>query len=378
MTDAKSPQARKTILLTPGPLTTSDATRAAMTRDWGSRDADFIDLTARVRKRLEAICNAAPSHTCVPIQGSGTFAVEAMIGTLVPKEGRLLVACNGAYGQRIAAIAARLGRAVFKVEGPEDRPTDLVRLEQAIADHQPTHLAAVHCETTSGVRNPIDDIAALARREKISLLIDAMSSFGALPLDCDALGCAAIAASANKCLEGAPGLAFVIARTSDLERSKGQAPSVSLDLHDQWRGLQANGQWRFTPPTHVLAALDSALEQFIAAGGQVARLARYSENCNTLISGMRAAGFETFLRDEDQAPIIVTFRVPNDPAFSFDAFYDALREIGVVIYPGKITDAETFRIGCIGAIGKSDMSYALDAVSAVLNKLGLRSGGSAC
>lgn len=378
MTSPPDAQDRRTLLLTPGPLTTSAETRQAMLRDWGSRDTDFIELTARVRRELEAVCNARPSHQCVPLQGSGTFAVEAMIGTMVPANGRLLVASNGAYGRRMATIAKRLGRAVDLVESPEDRPTDVSAVTNALASETYSHFAIVHCETTSGVLNPIAPLVEMAQRRGVAVLVDAMSSFGALPVDCQALGCDAVAASANKCLEGAPGMAFVIARAEALEKTEGNAPSLSLDLHDQWRGLEKNGQWRFTPPTQVIAALDAALTQFAAEGGQTARLARYQDNCDHLIAGMRALGFETFLSDADQAPIIVTFRIPREDAFSFDHFYTALHDKGVVIYPGKITEAETFRMGCIGALDRTDIAFALEAVQSVLNTLGLRSDASAC
>lgn len=378
MTETPRHSDRPSLLLTPGPLTTAETTRQAMLRDWGSRDVDFIALTARVRQRVAAICNAAPTHCCVPMQGSGTFAVEAMIGTMVPADGRLLVVSNGAYGRRMATIARRLGRAVDLVESPEDRPSDLGVVETALTEGAYSHAAMVHCETTSGVLNPVEAIVEMARPRNVATLIDAMSSFGALPLDCQALDCDAIAASANKCLEGAPGLGFVIARIAALEKAVGGAPSVSLDLHDQWRGFEDNGQWRFTPPTHIVAALDAALDEYVTAGGQVARLARYQDNCNQLISGMRALGFEPLLRDADQAPIIVTFRMPADPAFSFDRFYTALHDKGVVIYPGKVTDADTFRMGCIGAIDRDDIAFALEAVRSVLNTLGLRSDASAC
>ena len=271
-----------------------------------------------------------------------------------------------------------MGRTVQLVESPENRPTDMDRLEQALSDTpHPSHLAAVHCETTSGVLNPIDQITALAQTHGVATLIDAMSSFGALPLDCQTLRCEAIAGSANKCLESVPGMAFVIAQTDALGKAAGNAPSLSLDLHDQWRGLDSNGQWRFTPPTQVIAALDAALTQFNAEGGQTDRLARYRDNCDHLVNGMRAFGFETYLQDQDQAPIIVTFKMPAQSDFSFDRFYTALHDEGVVIYPGKITAADTFRIGCIGAIDRTDIETALQVIQSVLNTLGLRSAAPA-
>ena len=281
------------------------------------------------------------------------------------------MAANGAYGQRIATIGERLGRHVRIADSPEDRPTDVAALRAALAAYGPfSHVIAVHCETTSGVLNPLAEIAAAAHDHGAALLVDAMSAFGAIPVDMVALGVSALAASANKCLEGVPGVGFVIARTSDLAAAEGCAASLSFDLHDQWQGFEKNGQWRFTPPTHVMAALDAALDQLDEEGGVAERALRYAENCRRLVSGMRRLGFETLLDDSDQAPIIVTFRMPDWPGFAFAPFYDALHRRGFVIYPGKITTAETFRIGCIGAIGPADMDAAIAAIKAVLAELG--------
>jgi 2-aminoethylphosphonate-pyruvate transaminase len=362
-------------LLTPGPLTTSADVKRAMLRDWGSRDDSFIALNARVRERLVRLAGADADHVCVPLQGSGTFVVEAMIGTLVPKEGKLLVLANGAYGQRMAAMARYHGRRISVLETAEDRPNDPEALDRALAeDDAITHVAAVHCETTSGILNPIEQIGEVTARRGRRLLIDAMSAFGALPLDAGQTPFEALAASANKCLEGVPGMGFAIVRKDALEAAKGRAPALSLDLHDQWAAMERNGQWRFTPPTHVLAALDQALAEHEAEGGVEGRGARYRESCRILIEGMRALGFETLLPNRLQAPIIVTFRMPADPRFVFEEFYDRLRRRGYVIYPGKLTVAPSFRIGCIGRIGPEEMRGALSAIEATLEEMGVESG----
>jgi 2-aminoethylphosphonate-pyruvate transaminase len=279
-------------LLTPGPLTTSLTVKQAMLRDWGSRDRDFIALNARIRARLVELAGAKDSHVAVPLQGSGTFAVEAMLVTLVPRCGKLLVLVNGAYGRRMARIADRHGRAVVIQETSEDRPNDPAALDQVLAaDPAIGHVAAVHCETTSGILNPIEAIAAVCRRHRRALMIDAMSTFGALPLDAREVPFDALAASANKCLEGVPGVCFAVVRKPALEAAAGNARSLSLDLHDQWASMERNGQWRFTPPTHVLAALDQALAEHVAEGGIAGRGARYRENCRRLVAacGRRAS-----------------------------------------------------------------------------------------
>jgi 2-aminoethylphosphonate-pyruvate transaminase len=367
--------AREPYLLTPGPLTTSITVKRAMLRDWGSRDQDFVALNARVRDRLVRLVGGMGTHVCVPLQGSGTFVVEAMLGTLVPRAGRLLVLVNGAYGARMVKMARYHAREVVALETPEDRPNDVAALARALVeDRTITHVAAVHCETSSGILNPIGRIAEITAAAGRRLLIDAMSSFGALPLDTRELPCDAVAASANKCLEGVPGVGFALVREEALCAAEGNAPALSLDLYDEWVSMERTGQWRFTPPTHVLAALDQALDEHQAEGGVAGRATRYRANCRILIEGMRAEGFEPLLPDGLQAPIIVIFRMPADPRFVFDEFYHRLREQGYVIYPGKLTVAPSFRIGCIGRIGPDEMRGALAAIRAVLADMGVTSG----
>jgi len=362
-------------LLTPGPLTTTATVKQAMLRDYGSRDGAFIALNQRIRTRLVELVEGEHSHVAVPVQGSGTFAVEAMIGTLVPPQGRLLVLVNGAYGQRMVRIADYARRAVTTLETPEDQPVSPAALAQVLAaDATITQVAVVHCETTTGLLNPIEEVAAVTRRFGRALLIDAMSSFGALPLSAPALGFTALAASSNKCLQGAPGFGFVIAERAALAACHGHAHALTLDLYEQWRGFESNGQWRFTPPTHVLAAFDQALSEHAAEGGVEGRGRRYRENCRILVEGMRALGFAPLLPAVLQAPIIVTFRMPADPRFVFSDFYERLRARGFVIYPGKLTVAESFRIGCIGALGAEQMHGALAAIEATLAELGVSSG----
>ncbi len=368
---------QREILLTPGPLTTARATREAMLRDWGSRDAAFIEMTARIRSRLTAIAGAADSHVCVPVQGSGTFAVEATIGTLVPRDGaRVLVLVNGAYGRRMVRICEYLNRDCVTFETPEDTPPTGAEVAAVLeADPAISHVAAIHCETTSGILNPVEDIAAAVAANGRRLIVDAMSSFGALALDAPGLPCDAVTASANKCLEGAPGVGFAIIEKRALRDAAGNSASLSLDLHDQWQYMESTGQWRFTPPTHVVAALDAALDAFDAEGGVAARGGRYAANCRALVTGLRALGFETFLPDELQAPIIVTLRMPADPGFEFQHFYDLLHGAGVVIYPGSVTEAKTFRVGCIGNIDHDDIGRALAAMKDALAEMGVSEAG---
>jgi 2-aminoethylphosphonate-pyruvate transaminase len=360
-------------LLTPGPLTTSPSVKQAMLHDYGSRDRRFIEINRRLRERLVTISGGDESHVCVPLQGSGTFVVEAMLGTFVPRDGKLLILVNGAYGQRMARICQYAGRATVIQETPEDVPADPEALDRALAaDPDITHVAVVHCETTSGILNPIEAVAEVTARHGRSLLVDAMSAFGALPLDISKLRADAVVASSNKCLEGSPGMGFCIARKAALEATQGNAPSLTLDLYDQWVAMEANGQWRFTPPTHCILAFDQALTEFEAEGGVAGRGGRYRDNCRILVEGMRALGFQTLLPDALQAPIIVTFHMPSDPNFDFAAFYDGLRAQGYVIYPGKLTVAESFRIGCIGRLGAEQMRGALSAIEQAITEMNVK------
>lgn len=360
---------RDVILLTPGPLTTRPETRRAMLRDWGSRDAAFIALTAEMRERLLAVCHGRDSHVAVPLQGSGTFIVEAAITSLVPRNGKLLVLVNGSYGERMVDIARRLGRDVKALRWPENRPVEPDKVEQALAsDAAITHVALVHCETTAGLLNPLKPVAEAVARQGRTLLLDAMSSFGALEIDLATTPIAAVLASSNKCLEGVPGLGFAIVERSVIASAKGVSSSLSLDLHDQWRGLASNGQWRFTPPVQVVAALVEALRALEQEGGPTARLRRYHDNFDALAVGMRRLGFRLFLDEAVQAPIIATFHPLEGRAFDFERFYAALAARGFVIYPGKLTRAESFRVGCIGALDRRDFERLLTAIEAVLEE----------
>jgi 2-aminoethylphosphonate-pyruvate transaminase len=363
---------RDPILLTPGPLTTSLTTKAAMLRDWGSWDASFNAVTARVRERLTAIVNGRETHVCVPMQGSGTFSVEGAVNTLVPRDGHVLVTINGAYGKRLARLTEMMGRRLSIFETADDVPITAADVERALdADPSITHVGLIHCETSAGILNPLPEIAEVVARHGRSLIVDAMSSFGAIAIDAKKIPFDALIAASGKCIEGPPGMGFVFVRKTVLEQCAGRSTSLALDLYDQWAYMERTTQWRYTPPTHVVVAVDAALEQYIAAGGQPARYRRYAANCATLISGMTEMGFKVFLDPRIQAPIIVTFHAPADPKYAFKPFYDEVRNRGFILYPGKLTQLETFRVGCIGAIGPEELRQAVNAVRDSLRALGI-------
>ena len=369
---------RDRILLTPGPLTTTLRTKLAMLKDWGSWDADFNAITATLRERLLDIVHGHHSHVVVPLQGSGTFSVEAAVATLVPRDGHVLVLDNGAYCKRAARLTEMMGRRVSVMAFDEDQPVSAAALDARLKSVASiSHVMLIHCETGTGVENPLAEVAAVCQRHGKGLIVDAMSSFAALPIDARTMHFDALVAASGKCLEGVPGMGFVFIRKAVLDGCAGHSQSLAMDLHDQHVYMAKTGQWRFTPPTHVALALHEALAQFIEEGGQSARLARYQDNCTTLIDGLAALGFKPLLRPEVQAPIIVTFHAPAHANYDFKRFYDGAKSRGFLLYPGKLTQVETFRVGCIGAIGRNEMQQAVAAVAATLHELGITSGAPA-
>ncbi len=368
---------RDKILLTPGPLTTTLRTKLAMLRDWGSWDAEFNSITARLRARLLDIVHGAETHVVIPLQGSGTFSVEAAVATLVPRDGHVLVLDNGAYCKRFGKLATLMGRRTTILERAEDEPVSAEELDAHLQkDASITHVGLIHCETGTGVLNPLQAIGDVCKRRGKGLIVDAMSSFAALEIDARTVQFDALIAASGKCLEGVPGMGFVFIRKAVLDACAGNSHSLAMDLYDQYAYMEKTTQWRFTPPTHVVAALDEAVTQFIEEGGQPARLQRYTQNYRTLVDGMAALGFKSFLRPEIQAPIIVTFHAPADAKYDFKKFYAAAKEKGFILYPGKLTKLETFRVGCIGAIGPNEMRQAVNAVAATLREMGITSSQS--
>lgn len=359
----EAPALGEPYLLTPGPLTTSYAVKEAMLRDWGSWDGDFRAMTAELRRNLlELVGDETGEFDCVPMQGSGTFSVEAMLGSFLPRDGKALVLMNGAYGQRIAQTIGYLGRGLVTIDKGDYMPPRGDEVAAALdADAAITHVIVVHCETSSGILNPIREISEAVYSRGRKLLIDSMSAFGAVPAGIRDVRYEAIVSSANKCIEGVPGFGFIIARRSELEESKGRSHSLSLDVHAQWAHMQKTGQWRYTPPTHVVAAFLEALKMHGAEGGVGGRGARYARNRDVMVAGMRELGFETLLKDQWLSPIIVTFFSPSHPNFAFDRFYNLMKQKGFIIYPGKLTVVDSFRIGCIGRMDEHVMRRVVEA-----------------
>ena len=372
-TQIKKPEMGEPYLLTPGPLTTAASTKREMLRDWGSWDGDFRSKTADMRSQLLSMINDhSGEFDCVPMQGSGTFVVEAMLSSLLPKASKTLVLINGAYGKRIAETLEYLGRDHTIIDKGDYMPPRAGEVTAAMqADPAISHVVVVHCETSSGILNPIDEISDAVYANGGKLLIDSMSAFGALALEVGKPRYEAIVSSANKCIEGVPGFGFIIARKTELEAAKGRSHSLSLDLHAQWSHMNKSGQWRFTPPTHVVAAFMEALRLHAIEGGVAARGDRYARNRDVMVEGMRSLGFETLLKDRWLSPIIVTFFNPADPKFEFQTFYDLMKQKGFIIYPGKLTLVDSFRIGCIGHMDEHVMRNVVAAAGEALNEMGV-------
>lgn len=369
------PTAHDKLLFTPGPLTTSLSVKQAMLHDAGSWHFEFNARVSQLREQLLEIAalSRASGWETVLLQGSGTFGVEAVFATGVPPDGKVVVLANGAYGERAAAMLrqARIDHVVLRT--PEDTPSDPAALD-ALLQNDPaiTHVFLVHCETTSGILNSLEAIGAVARQHGRRFIVDAMSSFGGLPIDLEAAGIDYLISSANKCLEGVPGFCFVICRREVLLGCEGWARSLSLDLLAQWKGFEKNGQFRYTPPTHSLLAFEQALRELALEGGVAARGARYRRNHEALMAGMERLGFRSYLPPEVQSPLITSFHFPGDPRFTFDAFYRALSDRDFIIYPGKIAQADLFRIGTIGRLFPADIEALIRAIADVLDFLGIK------
>ena len=366
-------------LFTPGPLTTSLTVKQAMLRDLGSRDVEFIAAVRELRDELLSVAGVSQEagYEAIIMQGSGTFSVEAVIASAMPPRGKLLVVVNGAYGDRIVKIAKVHGIETVVQQYRENELPSLDAIDQALAeDDQIKMVVSVHCETTSGIINPIEKVGQIVSKYGRCYFVDSMSAFGAVPLDFEAAHIDFLVSSANKCIEGVPGFGFCVCRREALLATRGWSRTLSLDLLGQWEGLEKNGQFRFTPPTHTILAFRQALRELEQEGGVTGRAARYEENYRTLVTGMRSFGFVEYVDPELQGYIITSFRYPEDVNFQFEKFYDLLNEAGFVIYPGKVSDADCFRIGNIGRINKGDVEGLLEAIKDALAKMGVSQVGA--
>ena len=359
-------------LFTPGPLTTSASVKEAMLRDLGSRDSEFIGVVKNIRESLLRLAGVSQSEgwEAVLMQGSGTFAIESVVSSITPSEGKWLVIINGAYGERILKIIERNRFAAEAIRCAENELPDVTDIEAALASGNFTHVSIVHCETTSGIMNPIAEIGALVKRYGCVYFVDSMSAFGGVEFNFSECEIDFLVSSANKCVQGVPGFGFALCRRTALEATEGFSQTLSLDLLAQWRGLEGNGQFRFTPPTHTLLAFAQALDELETEGGVSARAARYGGNHQVCIKGMRAMGFTEYVPENLQGHIITSFLYPTED-FDFEEFYDRLNNKGFVIYPGKVTKANCFRIGHIGHLFAEDTEMLLEAIGEVVREMNL-------
>lgn len=364
---------RDKILFTPGPLTTSLSVKTAMLRDAGSWHYEFHSIVRNLISNLLEIAQVSRKdgeYDAILMQGSGTFAVEAVMASAIPPNGGLLIVSNGAYGERMIAMADTMGIQYNFLRFPENAQPDPGAIDTFLSEHPSvSHVAVVHCETTTGILNPIDEIGQIVNKHHRHYIVDAMSSFGALPIDPVASHIHYLISSPNKCLEGVPGFAFVIAHRKSLEANAGNQRSLSLNLLHQLEYFKKTSQFRYTPPTHSLLAFDQALKEFAEEGGAPARLRRYQNNHKALISGMEAIGFTPYLDPAVQSPIITSFPYPKHPNFDFNTLYKTLSDQGMLIYPGKLTETECFRIGSIGRIFEHDIRQLVQTIAFALNQM---------
>ncbi len=352
------------LLLTPGPLSTTKSVKAAMLKDWGTWDDDYKNLVQKIRQRLVRLAtNDKQNYTAVLMQGSGTFSVESVIGSVISDNAKLLVLVNGAYGRRMADIAEFLQIPTLIIDAGDLATPDLFQMKKTLIENpEITHVAAVHCETTTGIINPIEEISRIVKSFNKVFIVDAMSSFGGIPLNISDLNIDFLISSANKCIQGVPGFGFIIAKISQIIQCKNRARSLSLNLYDQWKVMEnENGRWRFTSPTHVISAFYQALLELEKEGGITARYRRYCRNQEKITKGMAVLGFNSLLPRELQSPIITSFYYPNEK-FKFIKFYEILKKHGFLIYPGKLSSMNMFRIGSIGDIESEDIEKFLGTI----------------
>jgi 2-aminoethylphosphonate-pyruvate transaminase len=365
---------RDKLLFTPGPLTTNTTVKEAALVDLGSRDETFISVVRQIRQRLLALAHVeTPEYEAVIMQGSGTFGIESVISSAITESGMLLNIINGAYGRRISQMARIHSIPLIELCYNENQLPDLIEIESLLkSDPQITHVTLIHCETTTGLINPLAEIGEIAARYNKAYIVDAMSSFGAYDIDLKKLNISYLISSSNKCIEGIPGFSFILAKRSELEKCRNQARSLSLDLYDQWSGLNSNGQFRFTPPVQVLLAFNEALDELAREGGIKARANRYRENNSMLVAGLRKLGFKVYLPPELRGYIITSFLYPSHPDFSFENFYSLLNDKGFVIYPGKLSKVDCFRIGNIGQLFTIDIHMVIDAIDETLHEMKIK------
>lgn len=344
-------------LLTPGPLTTTDTVKQEMLFDHCTWDDDYKQITQGIRKELLKLAHVREeTYTAVLMQGSGSFGVESVITSVVGPGDKLLIVSNGAYGERMEEIAKHAGIVYdiyhqdYSVTPSAEEVGRILEKDGAI-----THVAMVHSETTTGILNDIASVCRVVKAAGRTMIVDAMSSFAGVEIPVEELGIDFIVSSANKCIQGVPGFSFIVCSRKKLQESAGKARSLSLDLYGQWETMEKDGKWRFTSPTHTVLAFAQALKELEEEGGIPARSRRYYDNNRLLIGKMKELGIRSYIDMEYQGPIITTFLYPEKRNFSFESMYRFMKNRGYAIYPGKLTDADTFRIGNIGEIYEADI-----------------------
>lgn len=363
------------LLFTPGPLTTSMSVKRAMLADYGSHDGAFINYIAQVRKKLLSLAHLiGDDYTSILMPGSGTYGVEAVLSSAVDPKGKLLLIINGAYGRRMASMAEVYGINACSIVFDEDQCPDVGTIKNVLqADTAITDVAVVHCETTTGILNDIQAIGKLCNEFGKNYIVDAMSSFGAVPINFKESHIDYVISSSNKCIEGVPGFSFIICNINKLRQTKGFARTLSLDIYAQYEEFCRNGEFRYTPPVHAVVAFHKALEELEQEGGVEGRAIRYKKNYSILVEGMQRLGFKEFVPRALQGYIITSFITPKNKGFDFEEMYERLKNKGFVIYHGKLNKEHCFRIGNIGHLFEQDMNNLLSAIDQVLREMNVTS-----
>ena len=355
------------ILLNPGPATTTDSVKNAMVvEDICPREKDFGQLLDRIKDDLVRVVHGENDYLATLFTASGTGGLEAAITSAVPKGKKLLVVDNGAYGARMANIAKTFGIEVVHYKLEYGDYPDLAAIDDLLRKNPETsHLALVHHETTTGMLNPVQEICDLSRRYNVEVIVDCMSSYAGIPIDIKKWDTGFLISSSNKCIQGMPGLVFVIFKKSLLPAIQNQKRSFYFDLYSQYTGFQKTGQMQYTPPVQVAYALRQAIDEYFAEG-EMNRWKRYRESWETLCSGLKQLGFQFLLPRQYESQILLAIIEPNHPAYNFDSMHDYLYQRGFTVYPGKGAKEATFRLSILGDLSKTDIEAFLKELKGYL------------
>ncbi|MDX1638973.1 MAG: 2-aminoethylphosphonate--pyruvate transaminase [Balneolaceae bacterium] len=361
-----SDQIERNILLNPGPATTARSVKEALVvNDICPREEEFGTVLTDISEGLLKIGNGSEQYQACLFAASGTGAVEAMLTSALGADEKVLIITNGAYGIRMEKICDAFSRDFETICRFGEYP-QVDRLRQKLQEEDFTHLAAVHHETSTGMMNPLEEISHLCREFGVKLIVDAMSSFGAYPIDLDRSGISYLAASSNKCIHGMPGLSFVIFHTDCVDEIEKNNGNFYFDMYRQWSYLKQKGQLRFTPPVQVCYSFREAIKDTLEETVEN-RWQRYRQNWQVLYDGIRQLGFRFYLPMEQQSHILMAVALDGVLHRGFDHFHDYLYGKNITVYPGVIPETDTFRMAVIGDLYPRDLHYVVEQIEQYLD-----------